>query len=238
MGQHALLQGRARRRSASTPALSESPITPVIVGEAALAMKMSDRLFAEGVFAQGIGFPTVAQGRGPAAHHRLGHPHPRRPAVRPRHHGQGRPGTRRSLEARQYPHMPPLVAGARLLRRLHAGPDQRRAEPALHARHARGRTGSSPAASTRRPFKALPWHRRAARVHAGLLHGLHDAPHAGAAGDLRRGAGGGGHRRPLALPRLQRVRRADHHPAVLLPRRPADAGLRPGHPVARSSPSR
>jgi glycine C-acetyltransferase len=41
--------------------MSESPITPVIVGEAALAMKMSDRLFAEGVFAQGIGFPTVAR---------------------------------------------------------------------------------------------------------------------------------------------------------------------------------
>ncbi len=40
---------------------SESPITPVLVGEAALAMKMSDWLFAEGVFAQGIGFPTVAR---------------------------------------------------------------------------------------------------------------------------------------------------------------------------------
>ena len=42
---------------------SESPITPVIVGEAALAMKLSDRLFEEGVFAQGIGFPTVARGK-------------------------------------------------------------------------------------------------------------------------------------------------------------------------------
>ena len=42
---------------------SESPITPVIVGEAATAMKLSDRLFEEGVFAQGIGFPTVAQGK-------------------------------------------------------------------------------------------------------------------------------------------------------------------------------
>src|SRR5438105_136895 len=40
---------------------SESPITPVIVGEGALAMKLSDRLFAEGVFAQGIAFPTVAK---------------------------------------------------------------------------------------------------------------------------------------------------------------------------------
>ena len=40
---------------------SESPITPVIVGEAARAMRMSDRLFEEGVFAQGIGFPTVAK---------------------------------------------------------------------------------------------------------------------------------------------------------------------------------
>jgi glycine C-acetyltransferase len=41
--------------------VSESPITPVIVGDGALAMKLSDRLFEEGVFAQGIGFPTVAR---------------------------------------------------------------------------------------------------------------------------------------------------------------------------------
>lgn len=40
---------------------SESPITPVIVGEASRAMAMSDQLFAKGVFAQGIGFPTVAR---------------------------------------------------------------------------------------------------------------------------------------------------------------------------------
>ena len=43
--------------------LSESPITPVMVGDAALAMKLSDRLFDKGVFAQGIGFPTVPRGR-------------------------------------------------------------------------------------------------------------------------------------------------------------------------------
>jgi glycine C-acetyltransferase len=40
---------------------SESPITPVIVGDGALAMKLSDRLFQEGVFAQGIVYPTVAR---------------------------------------------------------------------------------------------------------------------------------------------------------------------------------
>jgi len=40
---------------------SETPITPVIVGQGALAMKLSDRLFQEGVFAQGIAFPTVAK---------------------------------------------------------------------------------------------------------------------------------------------------------------------------------
>jgi glycine C-acetyltransferase len=38
---------------------SESPITPVIVGEGTRAMTLSDRLFASGVFAQGIGAPTV-----------------------------------------------------------------------------------------------------------------------------------------------------------------------------------
>jgi glycine C-acetyltransferase len=42
---------------------SESPITPVIVGDAARAMMLSDRLFDKGVFAQGIGFPTVPQGK-------------------------------------------------------------------------------------------------------------------------------------------------------------------------------
>jgi glycine C-acetyltransferase len=42
---------------------SESPITPVIVGDEPLAMTLSDRLFEEGVFAQGIGFPTVARGK-------------------------------------------------------------------------------------------------------------------------------------------------------------------------------
>jgi glycine C-acetyltransferase len=40
---------------------SESPITPVITGDGAQAMKLSDRLFEEGVFAQGIAFPTVAK---------------------------------------------------------------------------------------------------------------------------------------------------------------------------------
>jgi glycine C-acetyltransferase len=38
---------------------SETPITPVIVGEGALAMQLSRRLFEEGVFAQGIVYPTV-----------------------------------------------------------------------------------------------------------------------------------------------------------------------------------
>ena len=41
--------------------LSESPITPVIAGDSAKANKLSDRLFEEGVFAQAIGFPTVAR---------------------------------------------------------------------------------------------------------------------------------------------------------------------------------
>jgi glycine C-acetyltransferase len=42
---------------------SETPITPVIVGRGALAMQLSDQLFEEGVFAMGIGFPTVPDDR-------------------------------------------------------------------------------------------------------------------------------------------------------------------------------
>jgi glycine C-acetyltransferase len=42
---------------------SESPITPVMTGEATVAMALSDRLFEQGVFAQGIGFPTVPRGK-------------------------------------------------------------------------------------------------------------------------------------------------------------------------------
>jgi glycine C-acetyltransferase len=42
---------------------SETPITPILVGEADLAMRFSDRVFERGVFAQGIGFPTVAKGK-------------------------------------------------------------------------------------------------------------------------------------------------------------------------------
>ena len=42
---------------------SETPITPVIVGKGAVAMELSDRLFRLGVFAQGIGYPTVPEGR-------------------------------------------------------------------------------------------------------------------------------------------------------------------------------
>lgn len=38
---------------------SETPITPVIAGEGRKAMELSDRLFQQGVFAQGIGYPTV-----------------------------------------------------------------------------------------------------------------------------------------------------------------------------------
>ncbi|MFN2451536.1 MAG: glycine C-acetyltransferase [Candidatus Dormibacteria bacterium] len=42
---------------------SETPITPVLCGEAESATALSDALTERGVFAQGIGFPTVPRGR-------------------------------------------------------------------------------------------------------------------------------------------------------------------------------
>jgi glycine C-acetyltransferase len=43
--------------------VSETPITPVMLGEAKLAQQFSKELFDVGVFAMSIGFPTVAQGK-------------------------------------------------------------------------------------------------------------------------------------------------------------------------------
>jgi glycine C-acetyltransferase len=43
--------------------ISETPITPVMAGDAALAHQLSRELFAEGVLATGIGFPTVPKGK-------------------------------------------------------------------------------------------------------------------------------------------------------------------------------
>ena len=42
---------------------SETPITPIMIGDEAKAMRFSDRLFEEGVFALGIAFPTVPRGK-------------------------------------------------------------------------------------------------------------------------------------------------------------------------------
>ncbi|MBI5960883.1 MAG: glycine C-acetyltransferase [Chloroflexi bacterium] len=41
---------------------TQTPIVPVMLGEATLAQQFSRRLFEEGVFAMAIGFPTVARG--------------------------------------------------------------------------------------------------------------------------------------------------------------------------------
>jgi len=46
----------------STPA-TETPITPIIVGEGRAAMEFSRALFDEGVMGTGIGFPTVPEGK-------------------------------------------------------------------------------------------------------------------------------------------------------------------------------
>ena len=44
------------------PLPGETPIVPIIVGETASAIKMSDMLLEEGVFVTGFGFPVVPQG--------------------------------------------------------------------------------------------------------------------------------------------------------------------------------
>jgi glycine C-acetyltransferase len=43
--------------------LSQTPITPIMLGEAPLAQQFSRELFEEGVFAMAIGYPTVPKGK-------------------------------------------------------------------------------------------------------------------------------------------------------------------------------
>ncbi|MCI2426279.1 aminotransferase class I/II-fold pyridoxal phosphate-dependent enzyme, partial [Candidatus Acetothermia bacterium] len=43
--------------------ISETPITPVMLGEAKIAQEFSRRLFARNIFAQSITFPTVPHGK-------------------------------------------------------------------------------------------------------------------------------------------------------------------------------
>ena len=43
--------------------LSETPITPIMLGEAPLAQQFSRELFENGVFAMALGFPTVPKGK-------------------------------------------------------------------------------------------------------------------------------------------------------------------------------
>jgi glycine C-acetyltransferase len=45
------------------PLAGETPIVPIIVGETATAIRMSDLLLAEGVFVTGFGYPVVPQGQ-------------------------------------------------------------------------------------------------------------------------------------------------------------------------------
>jgi glycine C-acetyltransferase len=42
---------------------SETPITPIMVGDAGKAFEFSRELFTEGVLAMAIGFPTVPEGK-------------------------------------------------------------------------------------------------------------------------------------------------------------------------------
>ena len=48
------------RRLGFNTGVSETPITPVMIGESAVAQEFSNRLFGEGIFAQPVVYPTVA----------------------------------------------------------------------------------------------------------------------------------------------------------------------------------
>ena len=94
VGQYPALQGGVDPPRASIPGRSETPITPVMMGDPDTAGRFSDRLLEEGVFAQPVVFPTVAIDKSRlrtivtaahadrAARHRPGGVRPGRPRAR------------------------------------------------------------------------------------------------------------------------------------------------------------
>jgi glycine C-acetyltransferase len=54
---------RAIQEAGFHPLPGDTPIIPIIVGETALAIKMSDMLLERGIFVTGFGFPVVPQGQ-------------------------------------------------------------------------------------------------------------------------------------------------------------------------------
>ena len=52
----------AIREAGFKPLEGETPIVPIIVGETALAIKISEMMLAEGIFVTGFGYPVVPQG--------------------------------------------------------------------------------------------------------------------------------------------------------------------------------
>ena len=136
-------------------AASESPITPVIVGDGALAMRFSDRLFELGVFAQGIALSHRAPGQGARPHDRDRHAHAGRAGRSPWTASSARAPSWASsmavapIEAMRRERSAASPAARRpCFERLHAGPQLDGDRAAVHARHRRTRTGSSPATST------------------------------------------------------------------------------------------
>ncbi|RED57255.1 glycine C-acetyltransferase [Cohnella lupini] len=59
----AFFRGELKKMGFDT-GVSETPIIPIIVGQPAKTMQFSDALLAEGIFAQGIVYPTVANDKG------------------------------------------------------------------------------------------------------------------------------------------------------------------------------
>ena len=79
------------------PLPGETPIIPVILGETAQAIEMSELLLDEGVFVTGFGFPGGSPRPGPNPMPDLRRPYPRRPGPGPRRHGQNRPPAKSDL---------------------------------------------------------------------------------------------------------------------------------------------
>ena len=98
--QHGISSATAMTKLGFNILPGEHPIVPIMLGDAALAGRMAERMLAKGVYVIGFSYPGRAARQSAHPHADVGRPHARRPGIRRREVRRSRAGDGSDLLAR------------------------------------------------------------------------------------------------------------------------------------------